>query len=339
MRISIFASIWAQNLWDELILKNEIKLLEKKYPENTIFDVFTYDKKNIFYKKDNISYKEYFPIWIKNKKNIFKNFINFFIFLITVLKSDLIVIWGGWIIYDTENQLTNSPLDLWIYRTRFFRFFRKKIEFFRIWINIKDENNYKKVKTIFKKAYKISVRDNYSLELLKKLWIDSIIQKDPVFYDAWWLAESKSLIGWINSMDFSVRNLSKFDFKWVNVWFALRSWYLVPESKMSERMEEWTINEIINFVTSRGWKITLLPHSFHENDVLANDLIFLSKFSGENITIKKSMEEVYETYKNKEIDLCFSMRLHSIILSHVYKIPFLWISYSKKTDEILNSLK
>ena len=51
MKISIFASIWAQNLWDELILKNEIKLLKKEYWEDTKFRVFTYDKKNPFYLK------------------------------------------------------------------------------------------------------------------------------------------------------------------------------------------------------------------------------------------------------------------------------------------------
>jgi polysaccharide pyruvyl transferase WcaK-like protein len=33
------------------------------------------------------------------------------------------------------------------------------------------------------------------------------------------------------------------------------------------------------------------------------------------------------------------MRLHSMILSQVYKIPFVWISYSKKTDEVLSIIK
>jgi polysaccharide pyruvyl transferase WcaK-like protein len=33
------------------------------------------------------------------------------------------------------------------------------------------------------------------------------------------------------------------------------------------------------------------------------------------------------------------MRYHSIILSQVYGIPFIWISYSKKTDEVLNYIE
>ena len=65
MIISIFASIWAQNLGDELILKNEIKMLEEEYWKDTQFFVFSYDSKNPFYKKSNIKYIEYFPIWIK----------------------------------------------------------------------------------------------------------------------------------------------------------------------------------------------------------------------------------------------------------------------------------
>ncbi|MDR1987210.1 MAG: hypothetical protein LBQ24_00060 [Candidatus Peribacteria bacterium] len=48
------------------------------------------------------------------------------------------------------------------------------------------------------------------------------------------------------------------------------------------------------------------------------------------------MNSVYEVYKNKEIDFCFAQRLHSIILCWVYEIPFVGVSYSKKTDEILS---
>jgi len=137
MKIAIFASIWAQNLGDELILKNEINILEKQYWNNTEFYVFTYDKKNIFLKKDNVFYCNYFPIWIKNPINFFKNFISFINFLRIIIISDLIILWWGWIIYDNEIQANKSPLDSWLFRVRFFNFFRKKYNFFRVWINIK----------------------------------------------------------------------------------------------------------------------------------------------------------------------------------------------------------
>jgi polysaccharide pyruvyl transferase WcaK-like protein len=50
------------------------------------------------------------------------------------------------------------------------------------------------------------------------------------------------------------------------------------------------------------------------------------------------MQESYEIYTKKKIDINLAMRLHSIILSHVYSIPYIAISYSKKTDEITKKL-
>lgn len=340
MKISIFASIWAQNLWDELILKNEIKLLKKEYWEDTRFRVFTYDKKNPFFLDDNVVYSEYFPIWIRKKRNIFRNLVNFFVFLFTTIRADLIVIWWGWIIYDEEVQSTKNPLDSWIFRRIFFRLFFRKVHFFRVWINIKNEINLKKVKKIFKNSYKIEVRDNYSFELLKSLWISSTIEKDPVFYDAWDLVTKKSIIWTVSSYFFDKTLFTDFDLSWKKIGLAIRAWYFVEKSNISSRMEEWRIREVINYLVWEWAQVVLLPHSFHDSDDLANDFLFLTNFVWETwVSIKQDMNEVYETYKNKEIDICVAMRLHSIILSHVYEIPFIWLSYSTKTDEVLNELK
>lgn len=340
MKISIFASIWAQNLWDELILKNEIKLLKKEHWEDTRFRVFTYDKKNPFFLDDNVVYSEYFPIGIRKKRNIFRNLVNFFVFLFTTIRADLIVIWWGWIIYDEEVQSTKNPLDSWIFRRRFFRLFFKKVHFFRVWINIKNEINSKKVKKIFKNSYKIEVRDNYSFELLKSLWINSTIEKDPVFYDSWELTTKKSIIWTVSSYFFDKTLFTDFDLSWKKIGLAIRAWYFVEKSNISSRMEEWRIREVINYLVWEWAQVVLLPHSFHDSDDLANDFLFLTNFVWETwVSIKQDMNEVYETYKNKEIDICIAMRLHSIILSHVYEIPFIWLSYSTKTDEVLNELK
>lgn len=340
MKISIFASIWAQNLWDELILKNEIKLLKKEYWEDTKFRVFTYDKKNPFFLDDNVVYSEYFPIGIRKKRNIFRNLVNFFVFLFTTIRADLIVIWWGWIIYDEEVQSTKNPLDSWIFRRRFFRLFFKKVHFFRVWINIKNEINLKKVKKIFKNSYKIEVRDNYSFELLKSLWINSTIEKDPVFYDSWELTIKKSIIWTVSSYFFDKTLFTDFDLSWKKIGLAIRAWYFVEKSNISSRMEEWRIREVINYLVWEWAQVVLLPHSFHDSDDLANDFLFLTNFVWETwVSIKQDMNEVYETYKNKEIDICVAMRLHSIILSHVYEIPFIGLSYSTKTDEVLNELK
>ena len=335
MIISIFASIWAQNLWDELILKNQIKILEKKYWKNTEFLVFSYDYKNPFFIKKNIKYLPYFPDWIKKIKNILINIFNFFNFLKIIIKSDLIIIgWWG-LFFDNEIWEWKNSLYLWNFRLKILKFLRKKIEFFRIWINIKQENNLKLIKNIFSwNNIKISVRDNYSFSLLKDLWIKSKIKKDPVFYDNWINKQKKSfLIKKIKSKNFNLNNLKDIDFKWKKIALALRSWYFWKN-------EEKKINLLIDFLLEKKWKIILLPHSFSKGDILLNDYIFLKKFLriNKNIRIIHSIKDVYSKYIYKEFDICFAMRLHSIILSQVYKIKFIWFSYSIKTLEILKNI-
>lgn len=342
MIISIFASIWAQNLWDELILKNEIKLLEKEYWKDTEFIVFSYDIKEPFFKKSNITYKEYFPIWLKEKSNLFRNVLNFVSFIKIIIKSDLIIIWGGWIIYDTEQQTTKWSLESWLFRIRIFSFFRKKFNFFAVWINIKNKIYYHDLKKIFINAEKVTVRDSYSHNLLCELWINSEIVKDPVFSDVENYNKASFLLKKVRSLDFSPKILDNIDLDWKKIALAFRKWYLSDKSdKISEGIEEWKINELITYLLNRNTEIILLPHSFHKTDISANDYIFLNKFLriNEKIRIVGSMEEVYNKYIYKEFDICLAMRLHSIILSQVYGIPFVWISYSTKTDEVLKQIQ
>lgn len=337
MIISIFASIWAQNLWDELILKNEIKLLEKEYWKDTKFIVFSYDYKNPFFKKSNIIYKEYFPIGIKNPKNIFRNIKNFFSFLSVVMKSDLIIVWWGWIFYDYEKQTVNNPLNTWIFRTNIFRFFKKKIYFFAVWLNIKNESNLNKINKIFKWTYRITTRDNYSFDILDKLNIQSSIVRDPVFSEFETYDENSNLISKINASDFSYKDLENIDLDWKKIALAFRKWYLSED----DSIEEIKINEVIDYILEKKWEVILLPHSFHKKDDLANDEKFLRKFLriNQKVRIVASMEDVYKKYIYKEFDICIAMRLHSIILSQVYSIPFIGISYSTKTDELLKTLE
>jgi len=352
MIISIFASIGAQNLWDELILKNEIKILKLKYSkiknisENEIFfKVFTYDLKDIFNIWDNIEYIEYFPINIKNIKKIFKNNYNFLNFIKTVIKSDLIVIWWGWIFYDNELQSVWNPLKQWCFRLKIAKFFRKKVEFFRVWINIKNKNNLEKIKKIFSWASCISVRDEYSYNLLKELNFNNIeLLNDPVFYDNKVNLNSinNNFIKWdLNISNLNVQNIKNIIEKnnialsWKKIWLSLRN----------QNQENYTKNiiEIINYFLKNNCKIILIPHSFHKIDEKANDYIFLNSIkkyiNSEDISICKTMKESYEIYTEKKIDLNIASRLHSIILSQAYNIDFIAISYSIKTDEVIKKLK
>jgi len=360
MNISIFASIGAQNLWDELILKNEIELLKQEFWEDSIFRVASYDPKNPLFQIKNTQYFEYFPIGIKQLRNIFRNIKNFFIFFQVILWSELVVIgWGG-IIYDSELQSVWNPLKQWLFRVRVARFFRKKIYFYALWIDIKNPENNKILEKIFKHAWKTTVRDEKSWKQLESVWIQSEIVNDPVMsewphlsspYQGEEQTVASSLLNkeriergiiwkilWTHSSkSFKLKEFESYDFQWKRVGLALRSWYI--GSSWDSRVEKLLIEELCSFIETKGGKIIFLPNSLHPNDKLANDYKFMKQFLNYDREIYASLAEVYTAYNHKMLDTVISMRLHSIILSYIYGINQIVLSYSQKTDEVIKKLK
>lgn len=328
MNITILMSVWCQNIWDELILKNEILFLRRKYWENTTFSVFTYDLDDIFFQENYVKYFEYFPIWIRNPRNIFRNIKNFLNFLNVILNSDKVVIGWWWIFFDNEKWNYSNPLKQWFFRSFVANVFKKEIIIYWVSIDVKSEKSINIVKSIFSKANEIFVRDENSKKFLDEIWINSEIILDPVFSDNWekWIENFNKnfLLKKINASDFSFEDLSDINFEWKNVWIAFRCHYLNDEKN--------NILKTIDYILSKWWKILLLPHSFHKIDKVANDYEFLKEFVKNWVEISKNMQETYSAYNDKKIDFCLSMRLHSMILSQVYAIPFIAIKYAKKSD-------
>lgn len=326
MNIVILMSVWCQNLWDELILKNEINLLNKKYPFDNHFRVFSYDIKNPFFISENIEYIEYFPIWIKKIWNLFRNIKNYYNFIKTIKWAEKVIIWWGGIMFDNEIWDISNPLNQWLFRIAFINFLKKDIIFYWLSIDIKDQKNLKKIKRIFSVWTEIYVRDKHSFELLQNLQIKSQIILDPVFYDNQWSQSYLKPVLEIKTQDFNLENIKDIDFNKKTVWLSFRKWYLKDEIKL--------INEIVDFILNNWWKIILLPHSFHIIDEKSNDFKFLQQFLKSGVAITSSMQETYEIYKNKKINFCLSMRLHSMILCQVYNIDFVSLKYSTKCDLI-----
>lgn len=337
MNISIFASIGAQNLGDELILKNEIQLLKKEFVENTRFRVFTYDIRNPFFLDRQVDYLEYFPIASRNPKNIFRNTKNFGSFLSTLLWSDIVVIGWWWIIYDSELQSNKNPLDQWVFRSKIAKKLKKKIYFYALGIDIKHPENKDKLKTIFQWAWKITVRDKKSFLALKDIWIESHIVLDPVYSERGdFKAAKRSLLCSYSSRGFALKDLEKYNFSGKRVGLALRQGYI--GKSQNEKIEKLMLEEVFQYIEKQWATLVFLPHSFHEQDQVANDFVFLSSFVKGSRSIKNSLQEVYKVYTHREIDINIAMRLHSIILSEVYEIPYIALSYSQKTDETLKNL-
>lgn len=333
MNISIFASIGAQNLWDELILKNEIELLKQEFWKDIRFKVASYDVKNPLFQIQNIQYFEYFPLGIKQVKNIFRNIRNFFKFFQVIVWSDFVVIgWGG-IIYDSELQSVWNPLKQWLFRVSLARFFRKKIYFYALWIDIKNPENFKILEKIFKNAWKITVRDEKSQIQLSELWIESELVDDPVMSES---HERWNILWTHSSKNFKLQDFENYDFQWKKVWIALRSWYIGQSG--DQRIEKILIEELCSYIEKKWGKIIFLPHSLHQSDIRANDYGFMKQLLTYDREIYASIAEVYTAYNHKMLDVVISMRLHSIILSYVYGIDQIVLSYSQKTNELIKKL-
>ncbi len=304
MNISILTATWNYNLWDELILFEEYKIFKEVFKESK-FNIFTYDKNSCFI-KDNVNYINYFPSWIK--KYFFTNLKYLWQNIITFYKSDLIIIWWWWLIYDREIQKSKSNLLQWKFRVFLAKLFWKKIIYFAIWINIQ-EKNYKKIKFLFNgENIKISVRDKKSQEILEKIWVKSTLIYDPVF-----------LLNW--------NDINKHKNK--TVWISIRQGYLKNEKE--------NLKQIILYFSRYWYKIIFLTHSIHKKDAIANDYKFLLNLSKKyKCLITENLNQTLLTYKN--LDLLIGMRLHSMILSSLYSIPFIWINYNTKTEELLKIL-
>ena len=211
---------------------------------------------------------------------------------------------------------------------------QKKVIFYGVSIDIKQEENKGLIYDMFSWAFKVFVRDQASQEFLKNLVIESKLIWDPVFYDAWELEKKNSCIKSLQSSDFQIEDIQDIDFRWKIVGLALRSWYFW------ERDQNLFVRNFINYLLkAEVKKILLIPMSFHPTDYEANDRYFLEQFIQERVELAwVTMQTVYEVFKKKKMDICFAMRLHSIILSHIYEIPYIALSYSKKTDETIKKL-
>lgn len=328
-KILILASVWCQNLWDELIVKNEIKYLEEIYWK-CVFIVSTYDKSEKFYSKKAVKFIEYFPLGIKNPRNIFRNIRNFYHLVRSIIWSDFVVFWGWWIFYDSEIQTTKTPLKTWLFRSYLVRFLRTELKILWVSISIKNKESKNIIKDIFKKSSENRVRDKESFKILEDLGIESKIIPDFVFRENLKEEKTEKIVKFEQAETVKIKDFNYTNFQWKTVWLALRKGYIKKEEKF--------IKELTQKITKEWWKVILIPHSFHKTDIIANDYEFLKEFSSEDIKICENMKESFEIYSEKKIDLLIAMRLHSIILWYCYNIKTIPISYATKTESIIKTL-
>jgi len=194
------------------------------------------------------------------------------------------------------------------------RIFLAKIFFKKIiWLAVGISYSWDKMKNLkflFSwKRTKVSVRDEKSQNLLSQINIKSTILPDPVF---------------------SYENTKKSNEKSKIIWISIRKNYL--------KDEENNIKQIILYLSKKWYEIIFISHSIHEEDKLANDYLLLRDFSKKyNLWITRTIKETLVLYPN--LKFVIGMRLHSIILSIIFQIPFVALNYWLKTDELLRQLE
>lgn len=155
----------AYNLGDELILRAEIDILKNKFP-NSQFILATYDENSFFGSRENCRFMSFFPNNIR--KHFFKNIGYFFRTIVEIARADAIIIGGGGIFFDNEPGISFSKnLFEWKLRLFFARLFHKKVIFWGISVEVKNEENQKKLAKIFRKTDKIFPRDGRSTAILR----------------------------------------------------------------------------------------------------------------------------------------------------------------------------
>lgn len=306
---SLFTAAGAYNLGDELILLQEYTYLKNRHPEAT-FSVFTYDTGSTLLPDDEaIEYLHYFPD--RSRTRPLQNIWYAIRTILTVRKSDAVIIGGGGLLYDNEEgQSFGNLLRQWKLRVRIAKFFGKPIIYWSLGIHLKKENEAKILPLFMGEKIHISVRDTESKKTLESIGIKSLLLRDPVLtYDP----EIPKLL---------IKKRPK-------IGLSFRSGFMQNELENIER--------IITFLMAHEYEPVLLNHSFHPSNPSANDDTFLKGLQEKySLHSTKDMRETLEIYK--ELEAVIGMRLHSLILSFVHAIPFFALSYGKKTDEFIRGI-
>ena len=306
--ILLMTATGGYNLGDELILLQEYTFLRQRYPLAKI-TVFTYDQNSSLLPKDDLlSYIYYFPHALKSQPitnigYLWKN-------ISAIFSCDMVVIGGGELIYDQEIQSVRGPLLYWAFRVALARLFKKRVVYFALGINL--HKPYKKLLSLLFKGKHIfcSVRDKKSQQTLTQHNIEAALVEDSVF-----LYEKQELHNIVSTRP--------------KVGISLRHGYLPHEQE--------NMHNIIAYLQNKGYDVVFISHSFHASDALANDYLLAKKLFPE-CAITKTLQETLDIYPS--LSYVVGMRLHSMILSFVHAIPFIGLSYSKKTNEffsIINS--
>jgi polysaccharide pyruvyl transferase WcaK-like protein len=317
-RILLYTAAGQANLGDEYILSEELWYLQARYPWAQItiatYDIWASHHPRVTWVQagnassselQSIRYISYFPNHLRTApvRNIWYLLENIW----TLFRSDLVIIGGGGLFYDSEaGQSFGGQKWSWGIRLFFIQFFRKQLLYWSIWLDLTLPH----LRTVswwftYQKAV-VTVREGYSQALLESIGVVAQVIPDPVFLHVPQNSATSTVIN--------------------RVGIALRPGYLDTE----------TITSLVRGLQSRRYEVVLLTHSLHPDAWETNDFSLAPLAEELGVPICETLDETIALYPT--LYAVVSMRLHASILCVCYGIPFYAISYGRKTRSILEEL-
>lgn len=293
------------NLWDEVILKEELNFLHGHYGEMVDFTIFTHDKKSALFQDDSIAWTTYFP------HAFFRNPIaNIWYFIVNVWKicrADILII-GGWgLVFDNEEGVSFGTLiRQWYFRTKLARLAGTTIVYLGISLEVKQVKNKMMLRKLFQKGDFIIVRDEKSSGLLDALEIPCSEIHDIAFL---LVPEKPPKMPEKKRIGISIR------------------WWFFGDN-------EDEIPKIYDYLIEKWYDPVFLVHTteWYESQ---NDALYINRImTGRTYNTTNTIEQTLKIYPT--LYAVVGMRLHAWILSCVHGLPLIMISYGPKTEEFVN---
>ncbi len=303
------AAVGSHNLWDELILQWEVDYIKKQYGDNISITVSTYDRTSTLLTDPDIRYASYFPNDIRH--HFFRNIGYFFYNIWLIARSDVMIVWGGGILFDNEPGVSFGwLLWQWSLRISIARIFHTTILFWGIWLELVEVSSKMKLKKLFKSGDLILVRDTQSKWLLDALEVPAIQIQDIVF-----LHQPSA------PPDVDIMTSKR-------VGISVRWWFLgyneAIVALIYDRLVELGYTPIFLMFSTAGTE--------NQNDALFIQKVMVGKTYNRTQTIEQTLSVYPSLYA------VVGMRLHAGILACVHEIPYLPISYWPKTHDLISML-
>lgn len=306
MRIGVMTAAGQGNLGDELILRQELEALRALEP-GADFTVFTYGRApHLLDRTVDVRFVEYFPHGLLRRP--FHNVALAWRNWRELAACDHLVIGGGGLFFTREGGRASRAMWHWALRVWAARWHRVPVTYVALGVSLPGRA-LRSWKWLFSHPdTRVSVREPDVQRRLLALGVRATLLPDPVFT----LPKP------------SIRKGGG------RVGLALRAGMLPDEAA--------AVRGMVAYLRDRGYEPVFVCHSAHPDDRASDDRAFLEPFARElDVPLAATNAEALACYPF--LDFCVAMRLHAAILSVRHGVPFLALSYSDKTDELLARLR